>query len=523
MQLRCILIIISIFFSSGVIAQSTKTVWFKKEKELNKTYDEYMSNMGKVETTKDCWGDLVSYGQYFTFQAYKPSLNIHIKTSDYKNSLKNTKIIVWHISNPDTWEASRKNCFECSYKNGKLDSCKFCIDNLKVGEYYQYGIFARTKEDMGRFEQTLTEDPCPVEKKEYIMQGKARIKGRSVWNAKIDIYTDEGATLIGTTIATKAGEFSYEFDKKEIEDILLVTEPNNILEAYILELANSKILKVLDEGNSGMWKFKNVEEVSVRKSNISRLKNEADVEKDKTFLLGKVYYTDNPMRTKNKMNVKLYNGTNTIVDSTLTDNNGSFQFANIPLEKNYMVKLDLLPNDIDSLSTDIIYINDKKEILSESSVDMMDENGFFHFKKLPIFKEYLALMEEEDLSGTLDIDLSELERGKEIALNNIYFNPGQNELLDDSFEELNALVSQLKKNESVKIQVQGHTDNSGNTANNLELSKARAKAVVTYLVSQGISKERLLSKGFGDKKPIASNNTAEGRKKNRRVEFVIVE
>jgi outer membrane protein OmpA-like peptidoglycan-associated protein len=80
----------------------------------------------------------------------------------------------------------------------------------------------------------------------------------------------------------------------------------------------------------------------------------------------------------------------------------------------------------------------------------------------------------------------------------------------------------LKENSSFKIAIHGHTDDQGDEASNLVLSENRAKSVVEYLVSQGISKNRLSFKGFGESKPKVPNTTAEGRAKNRRTEFLLL-
>ncbi len=80
----------------------------------------------------------------------------------------------------------------------------------------------------------------------------------------------------------------------------------------------------------------------------------------------------------------------------------------------------------------------------------------------------------------------------------------------------------MQDNPTVKVQIEGHTDNVGNAADNMKLSENRAKAVVNYLVSKNISITRLTAKGFGATKPIAENNTEEGRAQNRRTELKVV-
>ena len=74
-------------------------------------------------------------------------------------------------------------------------------------------------------------------------------------------------------------------------------------------------------------------------------------------------------------------------------------------------------------------------------------------------------------------------------------------------------------NDSIKVEVDGHTDNTGSASVNARLSKQRAEAVRQYLIEHGVPEDRLTAKGYGPSKPIASNKTAEGRAQNRRVEL----
>jgi outer membrane protein OmpA-like peptidoglycan-associated protein len=83
-------------------------------------------------------------------------------------------------------------------------------------------------------------------------------------------------------------------------------------------------------------------------------------------------------------------------------------------------------------------------------------------------------------------------------------------------------VQLMQDNPTVKIQIEGHTDNVGTASDNMKLSENRAKAVVSYLISKNISITRLTSKGFGATKPIADNKTDEGKAQNRRTELKVV-
>ena len=96
------------------------------------------------------------------------------------------------------------------------------------------------------------------------------------------------------------------------------------------------------------------------------------------------------------------------------------------------------------------------------------------------------------------------------------------DLKPESQVELDRVVQLLQDNPSVKIQIEGHTDAVGGTAENQKLSENRAKSVIHYLNGKGIRLERLIAKGFGAAKPVADNKTEEGRAQNRRTELKIV-
>ncbi|MEO9806086.1 MAG: OmpA family protein [Reichenbachiella sp.] len=124
---------------------------------------------------------------------------------------------------------------------------------------------------------------------------------------------------------------------------------------------------------------------------------------------------------------------------------------------------------------------------------------------------------------TKDIGLEPIEKGTKVVLNNIFFESGRAELKPISYVELNKAAELLQNNGSMVIEVGGHTDNLGSEDANLRLSQARANAVVEYLKLAGIEEARLQAKGYGESTPIADNSTNDGRKANRRTEFVIVE
>ena len=122
-----------------------------------------------------------------------------------------------------------------------------------------------------------------------------------------------------------------------------------------------------------------------------------------------------------------------------------------------------------------------------------------------------------------DIELKNIKVGSNIALRNVFFNSGKWDVKSDSYAELDRLVALLSDITSLKIEISGHTDNIGSVSFNELLSQRRADAVVNYLAGKGVDKKRLSAKGYGQSKPVDSNNTAEGRALNRRTEFEIIE
>lgn len=121
----------------------------------------------------------------------------------------------------------------------------------------------------------------------------------------------------------------------------------------------------------------------------------------------------------------------------------------------------------------------------------------------------------------VDIALSKIKVGASVVLNNIFFEPEKYELKDESASELGVIIKLMEKNPTLKIEIGGHTDNTGTAELNQKLSENRAKSVYNYLITHGVAADRLSYKGYAATKPVADNGTAEGKAKNRRTEFLV--
>ena len=139
---------------------------------------------------------------------------------------------------------------------------------------------------------------------------------------------------------------------------------------------------------------------------------------------------------------------------------------------------------------------------------------------------YLDILDYSSVSGDekmrKDFFLKKVEVGTKVVLDNIYFQTGKAILRPESEEALNQVLRFLENNPSMRLEISGHTDNTGSLRINQKLSRDRASAVVNYLVGKGIPQEMLESKGYADTQPVAENSTVEGRTKNRRVEFKVL-
>ena len=150
--------------------------------------------------------------------------------------------------------------------------------------------------------------------------------------------------------------------------------------------------------------------------------------------------------------------------------------------------------------------------LSHNYSFTVSEPGYLFYSQSILLKDAKTLVDPL----MLNIELEPIKVGAKMDLYNIYFETDSFRILPASEPELQRLTTFLKNNPDLKIEIQGHTDNTGTPDKNQLLSENRAKSVVDYLVVNGISSTRLQFKGYGANVPVVSNESEEGRSKNRR-------
>jgi outer membrane protein OmpA-like peptidoglycan-associated protein len=172
--------------------------------------------------------------------------------------------------------------------------------------------------------------------------------------------------------------------------------------------------------------------------------------------------------------------------------------------------------NVDSASGDYMFAVKKN---SELLVTVKKQGIAFNAKKVKVKENPKELVEPEEVN----IQVAEERAGSSFVIDNILYNTNSADLQEESREVLENFARYLKENPALKIEIQGHTDNVGNPRDNEALSHNRAYSVKSALEELGVEGQRINAKGYGASRPIASNAMEEGRAKNRRTEFLILQ
>lgn len=337
----------------------------------------------------------------------------------------------------------------------------------------------------------------------------------------------------GSTISIQSGSYLKTEDGKKFkflkaEDIPVAPERQNIEQGkkYFFKVYFEKLpkgYKVIDfiESSSDkdegftFWNFSGILINNPAEGEVSsNLDKNVEIESQEEFrLFGKVLdaITEKPISAKI---ICLNSKSKAILDSIQTSKSGSYEFMLMGNDFEYKVFAEgyygleegfgiSAIKSKGSLQKDIYLEPNKK-----AKINVVEKDGL---KDLPNANTETRIGEVID------------NEKKAFKLDKLYFNIGEERILDESFEQLNALAKYLRENRTLNIQIEGHTDNQGDSKENKKLSLDRAYNVREYLIKKGIEGKRIKFVGYGDSKPVSENNSEEARKQNRRVEYKILE
>lgn len=492
--------------------------------------DEWCSENGEFTTKKAtpdgkkpaCLSNGPNFNRWFTFKAQSKNATIEVEYGAKYGTCQFPYLTLWD---------ERLNEIACDNYTNEHQEIKIKTDKLTPNKKYFISVDHQYNEKyQGSF--TLCVNNSPVNENEVVVKttdlqkaNLEQILGKLMFNTSYKPVAGQKISLLenSKTVASTSTDPNGKFVFNNIEPnknfmVVIENQPDGILFEIYQTKSDGEIVKQVVKHNRSSFGFEDLHPACNKIVLLDCNRSfDLNVSPGMVGMIGKVVNRQNPTNSISDVSVYLYDNSKQVLDSTKTNLNGDFEFVNLVNNDNYMIKLGI---SLDKVFAEVVVVNDKGNAISTATSKNASPDGFFSFQKLPYMQaDPLAKMNFEDV----DINTTAaFEAGSSIVLNNIYFNQGDDELLPESHKELDKLVDLLNKNKELKIEIGGHTDNFGTDELNLSLSTKRALAVKNYLVQKGISDSRLKHKGYGSSKPIADNDTAEGRKKNRRVEFVIL-
>lgn len=216
------------------------------------------------------------------------------------------------------------------------------------------------------------------------------------------------------------------------------------------------------------------------------------------------------------------------IDSVITDDFGSFKFKYLPFLKRFYLDADNSDNILDVFRNILIYSNDDRliKIMTHQKGKKFSYRPLsaeiVRMREVEIEDPWLKLM-DEDNAPAVSIDSA----GSRLIVENIHFEKNEIELSQQAREILDKIILVLSTQKHLRIEIGAHTDNLGSDAENMKLSQQRAKSVHAYILSAGIESFRLVSKGYGESKPLVPCNgkkpcSESDHALNRRIEFKII-
>lgn len=482
------------------------------------------------------WGKVVSKcispkgaetGLWFTYRPKDPNLTVTVRTGKGWGSIEDPIIYIGtEIENKGQTILKELTCTQGEDDDELIAS----LQGLELKKEYYILVTAKHPEKNQRFSLQLSPTytemkpaaPAVVEQPkgsntEYII-GRIRHRDGSAKAGVVVSLLDENMERIEEAKTDPEG--SFRFEKLPLETTLLTRieeDDSELIVDMFLYDKEGNVKQRSSRIGSNLYGF------GAEKGDFKQLKLltsmdwSLNVKKGKSGVTGRVVDAKTFLYGQKGMEVGLYNKSKSKLASSVTDAEGRFVFRDVE-KGDYMIKVE---KPTPGTYSEMVVVDDLNVPFMFSNSSKVGADGFFEFEKLPAEIVEMKRMQEQDTRMKLPTDFSKMEDGKPIVLKNILFASGSAKLLESSYGELDKLAMELTKRPAVNIEISGHTDNVGGEKSNQILSENRAKAVRDYLVTKGIAEGRLSFKGYGQAKPVAGNDMEEGRKQNRRVEFVV--
>lgn len=315
---------------------------------------------------------------------------------------------------------------------------------------------------------------------------------------------------------TKTNVFgAFVFDDIQPESTYYVSVLNNdCIPQCRLDLLNrdDKLITVLDTSFNGYSSSKLLANNNFKFDNLTLNSNELKMNVKATL------YGDNITNPIGKLKVLLLNDNYLVIDSTVTDNFGTFKFKYLPFFKKFFLSMENQEKELDVFQNILVYGDDKNLV----KVLTVEKGRRFNYKVMSSEMQKLREIEMED--PWLEITVKDSKTDNTLIIENILFERNKAELTAQAMAVLNKVAYTLNQNIKITLQIIAHTDCIGSEESNLKLSNARALEVKKYLVANGVLESNINSIGLGETKPLnncGENCTEAEHAINRRVEFIL--
>jgi outer membrane protein OmpA-like peptidoglycan-associated protein/tetratricopeptide (TPR) repeat protein len=336
--------------------------------------------------------------------------------------------------------------------------------------------------------------------------------------ANKNIYiTNEKGELLYQTKTDDKGHFKFDklpYDKKYLLSLEVDDASLTGITKFVVTDNNGNVILTSKMVEKGKFNF----EIIPSDQNIMSLMTVND-EPVKIDIKGRLIASNSDRTPLASIKFLLLNEVNEVISFNVTDVDGNFSFQNLLPSGKYNFAIDVLDNN--KIAFDKILVTDENgKIIKEIT---KNADGVFKFKFIESERAMMVTLAEDDFDPWVNLKFSNTKKEIEI-IENIYYESGSYKILPAAELILAKTIEAMKKNPTLLLEVQSHTDATAGDEYNMDLSQKRANTVVDYLVSKGIDKKRLTAKGFGETQ--LTNKCANGvdcsdqeHRQNRRTVF----